>query len=79
MDELLAIGNEERYMSSKRSPNDMDTDNLEKQQAENPEPITRDMYEGREARYTEAEWNEWYGQCEEDADYLGAKGKGRNK
>ena len=77
--QLLAIGNEERYLSRKRGPNDMDTDALERQRDENHEPITRDMYEGKEARYTEAEWMEWYGQEEEAADYLGAKGKGKSK
>lgn len=33
--QLLAIGKEERYLSRQRSPNDMDTDNLEREKGRN--------------------------------------------
>ena len=67
--QLLAIGNEERYMSNRLGPNDMETDNLEKiRYWDDPDPpITAKMYEGaeppqghqREREYSEAEWSEW--------------------
>ena len=61
--QLLAIGNEERYMSNRLGPNDMDTDNLEKwRYYDDLDVITPPMFEGaeppREREYTEAEWSE---------------------
>ena len=65
-------------MIRKRGPNDMDTDNLERQSGENPEPNSQDANGDKEERYTAAEWNEWQ-EYEEAADYLGTKGKGKHK
>ena len=83
--QLLAIGNEERYMSNRLGPNDMETDNLEKiRYWDDPEAITAKMYEGaepqgghqREREYSEAEWIEWQSYIEQEIDYLGKSGKG---
>ena len=59
-------------MSGRHSPNDMDTDNLEKQAFmhgkgldshyyDDPDNITTKMHEGAEPQYeySEAEWNDW--------------------
>ena len=83
--QLLAIGNEERYMSNRLGPNDMETDNLERNRYwDDPEAITPKMYEGaepqrehqREREYSEAEWSEWQSYIEQEIDYLGKSGKG---
>ena len=86
--QLLAIRNEERYMAGRRGPDDMDTDNLEKQVPGEYEKITQRMYEGAEPKrqYSDEEWAEWQAHLEqelqqkrEEISWLGkAGGKGGN-
>ena len=66
--QLLAIGNEERYMAGRRGPDDMDTDNLEKQAHGEHEKITQRMYEVAEPErhYSDEEWAEWQAHLEQD-------------
>ena len=79
--QLLAIGNEERYMANRRGPNDMDTDNLEKQaQAPNNANKQGDEYWADENQeYTEQEKIEWAEYIGQQLDWLGQKGKGGGK
>ena len=87
--QLLAIGNEERYLSGKRGPDDMDTDNLEKNFPNGYSQEERqDMYEGVEPsdrEYTSQEVEHWeklqaeIAQRQEEVNWLGQKGAGKGK
>ena len=81
--QLLAIGNEERYMAGRRGPDDMDTDNLEKQAPDAHEKITQRMYQGAEPErhYSDEEWAAWQAhlkrdeqQKQEEINWLGKAG-----